>query len=72
MSSTDLLDARAIAREFIEQLQTENAQLRVDVAELNQRLIEANQAYLEKLVIVETENRRLKKLVKELIPPCVD
>ena len=72
MSSTDLLDARAIAREFIEQLQTENAQLRVDVAELNQRLIEANQAYLEKLVIVETENRRLKKLVKDLIPPCVD
>ncbi len=72
MITSALIDAGVIARESIPQLQTENAQLRADVSELNQRLIESNRAYLDRLVIVEAENRRLKRLVKDLIPPCVD
>lgn len=67
-----MIDASQIAVDFIEDLKLENAQLRANVAELDQRLLESNQAYLDRLVIVEAENRRLKKLVRDLIPPCVD
>lgn len=61
----ELLDGAALAREYIEKLQTDNA-------ELNARLTEAYKTYMAGFAKIEAENRRLKKLVKELIPPCVD
>ena len=51
-----MIDASQIAVDFIEDLKLENAQLRANVAELDQRLLESNQAYLDRLVIVEAEN----------------
>lgn len=72
MTANDIVDAGAIAREFIESLQTDNANLRTAVKELSQSLMEAKQTYINTLAIIETENRRLKKLVKDLIPPCAD
>ena len=57
-----MIDASQIAVDFIEDLKLENAQLRANVAELDQRLLESNQAYLDRLVIVEAENRTLVPL----------
>lgn len=63
MTYEDIIDAGQIVRDHIQKLEN-------DIKELNDRLIERQQAFMKKLVEVETENRRLKKLVKDLIPPC--
>lgn len=63
MAYEDIIDAGQIVRDHIQKLEN-------DIKELNDRLIERQQAFMKKLIEVETENRRLKKLVKDLIPPC--
>ena len=57
----DLIDAGQIVCDYI-------AKLEKDVADLNDRLSERQKTFMAKFVEQENEIRRLKLLVKQLIP----